>query len=176
MAAIPVRVLPRGGGVTAPAIVVRGATVALCRRTNFRKAFLAPWHEEVAGIWLYSLAIAQRNTNVAIHQTTLVLNHHHTEVTSTEANLPDFKRLLHGESSSMCATKIRPRKSRPRCSMSVAPSAALRRLPTPRRALAAPARAEHLGRIPPSQPPPPAEHLGPSRAPRTDPARARLLA
>ena len=81
MAAFPVRVLPRGGGVTAPAIVVRGATVALCRRTNFRKAFLAPWHEEVADIWLYSLALAQQRTKVAIHQTTLVLNHHHTEVT-----------------------------------------------------------------------------------------------
>ena len=51
------------------------------------------------GIWLYSLALAQQKTNVAIHQTTLVLNHHHTEVTSTEANLPDFKRILHGESS-----------------------------------------------------------------------------
>lgn len=88
-----------GGGVTAPAIVVRGATVALCRRTNFRKAFLAPWHEEVAAIWLYSLAVAQQKTNVAIHQTTLVLNHHHTEVTASDANLPDFKRLVHGESS-----------------------------------------------------------------------------
>jgi len=101
--------------VTAPAIVVRGATVALCRRTNLRKAFLAPWHEEVAGIWLYSLALAQRNTKVAIHQTTLVLNHHHTEVTPTEANLPDFKRLLHGESSkALNALMARERYDQPR--------------------------------------------------------------
>jgi hypothetical protein len=101
--------------VTAPAIVVRGATIALCRRTNLRKAFLAPWHEEVAGIWLYALAVAQRNTKVAIHQTTLVLNHHHTEVTPTEANLPDFKRLVHGESSkALNALMARERYDQPR--------------------------------------------------------------
>ncbi len=36
------------------------------------------------GIWLYSLALAHQKTNVAIPQTTLVLHHHHTEVTSTK--------------------------------------------------------------------------------------------
>jgi hypothetical protein len=85
--------------VTAPAIVVRGATLALCRRTNYRKAFLAPWHHDVRAIWLYSLALAQARTHVAIHQSTLVINHHHTEVTPSEPNLPDFTRWLHGESS-----------------------------------------------------------------------------
>ena len=84
-------------GVTAPDIVVRGATVALTRRTNFRKAFLAPWHPGVAQAWWYCLALAQQATGVAVHQSTLVINHHHTEVTGTKENLPEFKRRLHGE-------------------------------------------------------------------------------
>jgi REP element-mobilizing transposase RayT len=101
--------------VTAPAIVVRGATVALCRRTNLRKAFLAPWHEAVVENWLFCLAIAQRETKVAIHQTTLMPNHHHTDVTSSQANLPDFKRLLHGESSkALNALMARERYDQPR--------------------------------------------------------------
>ena len=100
--------------MTAPSIVVPGATAALCRRTNFRKRFLAPWHEDVMGIWPYSLALAQQKTNVAIHQTILVLEHHHTEVTSTEANLPNFKRILHGESSkALNALMARERHDRP---------------------------------------------------------------
>jgi putative transposase len=80
--------------------------MALTRRTNFRKAMLAPWHPLVEQIWLYTLAWAQHRTDVAIHQSTLVLNHHHTEVTASKANLPDFKRILHGEVSKALNTLL----------------------------------------------------------------------
>ncbi|MBZ0117212.1 MAG: hypothetical protein K8H88_09470 [Sandaracinaceae bacterium] len=83
--------------MTAANLVVRGATVALTRRTNYRKAFLAPWDSRVGDAWLYCLALAQQKTGVAIHQSTLVINHHHTEITATDENLPVFTRLLHGE-------------------------------------------------------------------------------
>ena len=81
--------------MTAPAIVVAGATMALTRRTVLRKAFLAPWHPLVQQIWLYALADAQRITGVAVHHSTLVITHHHTSVTASHANLPTFKQRLH---------------------------------------------------------------------------------
>src|SRR5262245_50044578 len=56
-----------GRDVTAPRPEVRGATMALSRRTNFRKAMLAPWHQLVDRIWWYSLAWAQQRTGVAVH-------------------------------------------------------------------------------------------------------------
>jgi hypothetical protein len=42
---------------------------------------LAPWHPLVERIWWYTLAWAQHRTGLAVHQSTLVMNHHHTEVT-----------------------------------------------------------------------------------------------
>ena len=85
--------------MTAPAIHARGATTALTRRTNLRKAFLAPWHPEVRQCWLYSLAHAQWHTGVAVHMATLCGNHHHVDVTPSLPNLPRFTRLLNGETS-----------------------------------------------------------------------------
>jgi len=79
----------------APSIVVPGATTALVRRTTLRKAFLAPWNELVSDCWLYSLAYAQLKTDVAVHYSTLVINHHHTDVTPSRANLPEFTQLFH---------------------------------------------------------------------------------
>jgi len=81
--------------VPAPSIVVSGATTALVRRTTLRKAFLAPWHPLVSDCWLYSLAYAQLKTDVAVHYSTLVINHHHTDVTPSHANLPEFTQLFH---------------------------------------------------------------------------------
>jgi len=81
--------------MTAPSIVVRGATTALTRRTTLRKAFLAPWHPLVEQLWLYCLADAQRATDVAIHHSVLVLTHHHTSVTPSSDNLPEFLRRFH---------------------------------------------------------------------------------
>ncbi|MEM9066845.1 MAG: hypothetical protein AAGE52_00025 [Myxococcota bacterium] len=78
-----------------PRPIVRGATTSLCRRTILRKAFLAPWHPLVTQTWLYALADAQRHTQVAVHSTTLVINHHHTHVTPTSENLPDFTQRVH---------------------------------------------------------------------------------
>ena len=84
-------------GVSPPLITVRGATAALTRRTTMRKAFLGPWHPMVEKLWLYSLADAQANTDVAVHLSTLVVNHHHTDVTPSQANLSEFTRRLHGD-------------------------------------------------------------------------------
>jgi hypothetical protein len=85
----------RTPAVTAPRIVVPGATTAITRRTTLRKAFLGPWHPLVSDCWLYALADAQRHTEVAVHHSTLVVNHHHTSVTPTHANLPEFVRRFH---------------------------------------------------------------------------------
>ncbi|HJL19740.1 MAG TPA: hypothetical protein RMH99_29020, partial [Sandaracinaceae bacterium LLY-WYZ-13_1] len=82
-----------------PRIYVRGATVALTRRTTMRKAFLAPWHPMVERIRLWFLAKAQVETGVEIHASHDVITHHHTRVTPTADNLPEFLRLTHGETS-----------------------------------------------------------------------------
>jgi len=82
-------------GVTAPRVIVRGATTALTRRTNLRKAFLAPWHQDVGDIYLYALADAQRHTGVAIHQAVPVISHHHMIVTPSSDNLPSFTKRAH---------------------------------------------------------------------------------
>ncbi len=81
--------------MSAPLIVVPGATTAITRRTTLRKAFLAPWHPLVADCWLYSLADAQRETDVEVHFSTLNITHHHTDVTPTRDNLPEFTRRFH---------------------------------------------------------------------------------
>jgi putative transposase len=83
--------------VTQPYIHVRGATTSICRRTCFRKAFLAPWHPLVNEIWLYALADAARVTGVSIHMSKLVVTHHHTDVTPAHPNLPEFTRRLHSD-------------------------------------------------------------------------------
>ncbi len=81
--------------VTDPRIVVAGATTALVRRTTLRKAFLAPWDPMVEQIWLYALADAQRETDVDVHFSGLFVTHHHTDVTPTTNNLPEFTRRFH---------------------------------------------------------------------------------
>ncbi len=77
--------------------VVRGASYALTRRTNFRKAFLAPWHPGVDQAWLYALGHAQQQTGVSLHCATKVINHHHLDLTDNEEKRPEFLRLFHGE-------------------------------------------------------------------------------
>jgi putative transposase len=81
--------------VTAPRIIVPGATTALTRRTTLRKAFLAPWHPLVSQVWLYALADAQRATQVAVHHAISVINHHHLTVTPQVDNLPEFTQRFH---------------------------------------------------------------------------------
>jgi hypothetical protein len=53
----------------------------------------------VSDIWLYALADAARETGVAVHESQLVVNHHHTDVTPSQANLPDFIHRLHTDTS-----------------------------------------------------------------------------
>lgn len=81
--------------MTTPRLVVPGATTAVTRRTVLRKAFLAPWHPLVESCWLYALADAQRHTDVAVHHSVLVVSHHHTTVTPSADNLPEFLRRFH---------------------------------------------------------------------------------
>ena len=81
--------------VTAPRIIVAGATTAISRRTTLRKAFLAPWHPLVSRIWLYALADAQLNTGVAVHHGVTVVTHHHLVVTPERESLPEFTQRVH---------------------------------------------------------------------------------
>jgi hypothetical protein len=80
--------------------------VALTRRTTMRKAFLAPWHPLVENIRLWFLAAAQVKTGVAIHASHDVVTYHHTRVTTSDDNLPDFLRILHGETSKALNTLL----------------------------------------------------------------------
>jgi len=68
-------------------------------RTTMRKAFLAPWHPGVAEAYVYSMALAQRETSVAVHHATLNVTHHHASATPERPNLPRFLRMLHHETS-----------------------------------------------------------------------------
>ena len=80
--------------MTAPRIVVAGATMALTRRTVSRRAYLAPWHPLVEDIWLYALAYAAWKHDVAVHHGVLMVNHDHLTVTPRRANLPAFMQLF----------------------------------------------------------------------------------
>lgn len=96
-------------------IVVRGATLALTRRTMYRKAFLAPWDPLVPDIWTYALADAQRHTGVAVHSTTLCITHHHTEVGLEEPALAELLGRVHGDTScALNALLIKNRYDAPR--------------------------------------------------------------
>jgi hypothetical protein len=64
-----------------------------------RKAFLAPWHPGVQQAWLYSMALAQRHTDVAVHHAADVITHHHVTVTPEHENLPHFLQIFHHETS-----------------------------------------------------------------------------
>lgn len=92
--------------MTSPRIVVPGATTAPTRRTNLRKAFLAPWHPTVSKVWLYALADAQRRTCLAVHHAIRVVNHHHLSVTPAADNLPEFTQLFHRDVSCALTTLL----------------------------------------------------------------------
>jgi hypothetical protein len=92
-------VLKRASAVTATRIVVRGATTAITRRTNLRKAFLAPWDPLVQQCWLYALADAQRLLGFALHHTVLNVTHHHTSATLEEPVLGEITRRVHHDMS-----------------------------------------------------------------------------
>ncbi len=81
--------------MTAPRIVVRGATFSATRRTTFRKAFLAPWDPRVMEAWKYSVAYAQQEYEVDLHMAAVVINHHHLEATLRRPNLGAFLHRAH---------------------------------------------------------------------------------
>jgi REP element-mobilizing transposase RayT len=83
--------------VTAPRIIVEGATYAITRRCAFRKLFLTPLTPVVHQGVLYALALAQHKARVLLHGEVFMPNHAHLTVTPVEQNLPDFLRLLFGE-------------------------------------------------------------------------------
>jgi hypothetical protein len=49
----------------------------------------------VEQIWLYALADAQRETDVDVHFSGMYVTHHHTDVTPSSNNLPEFTRRFH---------------------------------------------------------------------------------
>jgi hypothetical protein len=81
--------------MTSPRMIVAGATTAVTRGTTLRKVFLSPWDPLVQQCWPYALADAQRQTGVAIHHGSLVINHEHLMVRPSYDNLPEFTRRLH---------------------------------------------------------------------------------
>ena len=96
--------------MTAPRIIVRGATTAITRRTVLRKAFLAPWHDDVDNLILYAMADAQAETGVAIHSSVRNVTHHHTTGTPSRDNLPDFTRRFHRDVT--CSLQVLLRRER----------------------------------------------------------------
>ncbi|MEQ8460268.1 MAG: hypothetical protein RIB77_38605 [Sandaracinaceae bacterium] len=80
-----------------PPSIHAAATYGVTVRCAFRKLFLTPFAPELHEGILYALAAAQRKTGALLHQITIEPNHMHDTVTTTKANLPDFKRLFHGE-------------------------------------------------------------------------------
>ncbi len=93
-----------------PRIVVAGATTAIVRRTTLRKGFLAPWDPMVEQMWLYSLADAQRHTDVDVHFSGLFVTHHHTSVTPRDQALPEFTWRFHRDLSCGLHTLLCERK------------------------------------------------------------------
>ncbi len=85
---------------------MRGACYSLTRRTNFRKAFLAPWHPGVNQAWLYALGYAQQETGVTLHSASRVINHHHISLSDDHENRPEFVRLFHRDVSGSINTLL----------------------------------------------------------------------
>jgi len=83
--------------MTAAKIVVEGATYALTHRCAFRKLLLTPLTPVVHDGMLYALGRALEQTNTRMHHGVFMPNHPHLAVTSTEPNLPVFKRRFYGE-------------------------------------------------------------------------------
>lgn len=81
--------------VTAPRPAIPFATEALTRRTNFRKAALGHWDPRVQQGWLYNLGYAAQQLDFDVHQTNLVVNHHHTSITPHLANIAAIEHQLH---------------------------------------------------------------------------------
>ena len=104
-----------------PRLITENACVALTRRTNLRKAFLAPWAgksrdvvegaaaeasrhgssdskprwDEVGQIFAYAAALAQHATNIDWHQLVLNVTHHHSQATPRDRELAEATRVLH---------------------------------------------------------------------------------
>ena len=62
---------------------------------SFRKAGLSPWDPRVEQTWLYTLAAASEHARVDVNHTALVINHHHTTVTTREVPIRYFLGRLH---------------------------------------------------------------------------------
>lgn len=74
-----------------------------------RKAVLGHWDPRVQQGWLYNLASAASTLDIDVHFTTLVLNHHHTSVTTKLGNMSPFLRRLHQPMSCFVNTLLQRR-------------------------------------------------------------------
>ena len=92
--------------MTAPNTYVEGATYALTHRCRFRKLFLTPLTPVIHQGLLFALGLAMRETRTLLHHAVFMPNHTHLVVTSTEANLPRFKRLFYGEAGKFIKTAL----------------------------------------------------------------------
>ncbi|MBO6936663.1 MAG: hypothetical protein JJ863_16945 [Deltaproteobacteria bacterium] len=92
--------------MTAPRIVVPGATYAVTRRCVCRKAFLGWWHPEVDDIFFWCLVMVAEKCGVYLHHAVRVGSHYHLTFTITRKNLGEFLRLLHHQMSCMLNTLL----------------------------------------------------------------------
>lgn len=93
--------------MTAPRIIVPGASWAITRRCAFRKMFWTPLDEVLHQGQLYALAAAQQHTGVGVHACSALPNHGHWTITGPEANLPEFTEYFFRESSKFAMNALR---------------------------------------------------------------------
>ncbi|RZO59856.1 MAG: hypothetical protein EVA89_14285 [Sandaracinaceae bacterium] len=81
--------------MSAPAVQVAKAPVAITRRCTHRKLLWTPSEPWIQEGFFYLWALAAMRLGVRIHGLALEPNHYHGEVTPTEANLPEFTQRAH---------------------------------------------------------------------------------
>ena len=95
--------------MSSPRTAIPQVTIALTRRTTLRKAALGPWDPLVQQGWLYNLAEASTYLDVDVHLTSLVINHHHTSISSKHKNISAFLHRLHQPMSCFVNTLLQQR-------------------------------------------------------------------
>jgi REP element-mobilizing transposase RayT len=79
--------------MTAPRLVLAGATYLVTRRCAQRQLLLRPSHV-TNGIFLYLLAVAAHRYGIQLHAYCVLSNHFHLVLTDPDARLPAFEQFL----------------------------------------------------------------------------------
>jgi putative transposase len=81
--------------MTAPRLLLRGASYLVTRRCLEQRYFLTPT-EETTATFAYLLALAARRYRIRLHAWCVMSNHFHLVLTDPDARLPEFHRFLDG--------------------------------------------------------------------------------